>query len=45
MNTTSSSAHRPQSSWFATLRSHFAKAWAIHVRTCEIMAESHRRIF
>lgn len=30
--------------WFAQLRSGLARAWEIHVRTCELIAEAHRRM-
>ncbi|WP_260854261.1 hypothetical protein [Paraburkholderia sp. BCC1886] len=44
MNTATTEFRTP-STWFARFRAHCAHAWAIHVRTCELMAESHRRLF
>ncbi|WP_279607573.1 hypothetical protein [Burkholderia gladioli] len=30
--------------WFTQLRSGLARAWEIHIRTCELIAEAHRRM-
>ncbi|MEK6346867.1 hypothetical protein AB4851_03920 [Burkholderia sp. 22PA0099] len=30
--------------WFAQVRSNLARAWELHVRTCELIAEAHRRM-
>jgi hypothetical protein len=32
------------SQWFAQVRSNLARAWELHVRTCELIAEAHRRM-
>lgn len=44
MNVTTLSS-RTHTSWIARLRAALAKAWAIHVQTSELIAESHRRFF
>lgn len=30
--------------WFAQLRQALSKAWDLHVRNCELIAEAHRRM-
>jgi hypothetical protein len=42
---TAAAAVRTQTNWFARFRAHCAHAWAIHLRTCELIAESRRELF
>jgi hypothetical protein len=38
-------ALRTQPSWFARFRAQCAHAWQLHLRTCEMIAESRRDLF